>query len=253
MAWEWVCELAARVSKVTVITHEKGAGPLPANVRVLSLGRERQFGRLRKVREFYRALFGVLRESRVDACFVHMVPLFAVMAAPVLRMRGIPIVQWYMHGTVTLTLRAAVLVVDRVATASPESLALHSRKIVVTGHGINTARFRPCPRQQNADFHVVTVGRLSPSKRHDRLIDAIALLRDHPRRIYLSIIGEPRGPNAATWMDQLRQQVQRHGIDELVSFMGPVTRERVVSCTTALTSASTSQKQTVSIRRCLKR
>ncbi len=94
VAWEWVGELAARVTKLSVITHELGPSRLPANVRVFSLGKEKQFSRLRRVSEFYLALFTIIREDRVDACFVHMVPLFALMASPVLKMSGIPMVQW---------------------------------------------------------------------------------------------------------------------------------------------------------------
>jgi glycosyltransferase involved in cell wall biosynthesis len=229
VAWEWVHELAARVSRVTVITHEQGSAVLPANVRVFSLGKERQFGRLRKVREFYRALFSALRDDRVDACFVHMVPLFAVMASPVLKLRGIPIVQWYTHAGVTMLLRAALLTVDRVATASRESFSLRSPKVVITGHGIDTNRFRPSDRHDGSGFHIVSIGRLSPAKRHDLLLDALVELHDRGRAAHLSIIGEPRGPDGLRCLDELHEQVRRCGLSDAVTFIGPVPRHELAS------------------------
>lgn len=229
VAWEWVHELAARVSRVTVITHEKGSAPVPSNVRVFSLGKERQFGRVRKVREFYKALFNALREDKIDACFVHMVPLFAVMASPVLKLRGIPMVQWYTHAGVTLLLRAALVMVDSVATASRESFSLRSPKVVITGHGIDTERFRPDNHHETADFHILSVGRLSPAKRHDLLLDALGELRERGKAVRLSIIGEPRGPDGVRWLNQLQEQVSRRNLTDTVTFVGPVPRQELPS------------------------
>jgi glycosyltransferase involved in cell wall biosynthesis len=224
VAWEWVGELAARVTKLSVITHELAPVPLPANVRVFSLGKEKQFSRLRKVSEFYSALFTIVREERIDACFVHMVPLFALMASPVLKMRRIPMVQWYTHASAPWTLRAALRVVDRIATASRESFSLESPKVVVTGHGINTDRFRPARQPRDRAFHVMTVGRLSPSKRHDRLIEAIARVRERGNSVRVSIVGEPRGPDGVRWMDQLHKQIDDLRLNDVVKFIGPVAR-----------------------------
>lgn len=229
VAWEWVCELSTRVAKLTVITHEQGPATLPPNVRVFSLGKERQFGRARKVREFYSALFKVIREDRVDACFVHMVPLFAVMASPVLKVCGIPVVQWYTHASTTFTLRAALAVVDHVATASRESFSLPSPKVVVTGHGINTDRFRPADRPRESTFHIVTVGRLSPSKRHDRLLLAVARLCEEGTSVRLSIIGEPRGPDGVAWAERLVAETDRLQLNSVVTFTGAVSRSALPS------------------------
>jgi len=225
VTFEWVKELAARVASVWVITHERGDGVLPGNVHVLSIGREKQYGRLRKVVEFYAALHRVLREVRIDACFVHMVPVFAVMAAPILKARRIPMVQWYTHSATSLTLRAAVRLVDRVATASRESLSFSSPKIVATGHGIDTSRFHPAPHQRDGGaFRILSVGRLSPVKRHDRLLDAVSMLRGSPRTVSLTIVGEPHGPDGDRWAEQLRRQRSTLALEETVSVVGGVRR-----------------------------
>jgi glycosyltransferase involved in cell wall biosynthesis len=224
---EWVRELASRVDNVWVITHEHGAAALPPNVHVLSLGKENRFYRARKIARFYACLHRVLRDGKIDGCFVHMVPLFAAMAAPLLRPRGIPIVQWYTHSATPLALRAAVAAADKIVSASRDSFVLETSKLLVTGHGIDTERFRPGPRGSHGKrFEVLTVGRLSPIKRQDVLIDAVAMFSAEHRDVHLTIIGEPRGQDGARWSEELHRRVARLQLHN-VSFTGPVSRSEL--------------------------
>ena len=87
----WIRELAARCEYVDVITMYRGAYQLPENVRVYSAGRERGWSKPLRLAHFYRHLLRLLRARRYDACFAHMMPLFAGLAGPLLSARGIPI------------------------------------------------------------------------------------------------------------------------------------------------------------------
>ncbi|MEK7616308.1 MAG: hypothetical protein AAB420_03840 [Patescibacteria group bacterium] len=78
-----------------------------------------------------------------DAVFVHMAPMFAILAAPWARLWGKRIALWYTHGAVTWKLRLAEKLVHVIFTASPESCRLKSKKIIITGHGIDTEFFKP--------------------------------------------------------------------------------------------------------------
>src|SRR5918999_2285075 len=88
----WIRALAAKVHSVQVITMRAGRVEVPENVQVHSVGKERGYTEPRRAVEFYRLLVNVLTSGSVDVCFAHMMPLFAIMAAPVLKIRGIPIV-----------------------------------------------------------------------------------------------------------------------------------------------------------------
>ena len=79
---------------------------------------------------------------RHDAIFVHMAPIFAVIAAPWARLWGKRVGLWYTHKAVTWKLRLAEKFVHIIFTASPESFRLPSKKVVVTGHGIDTELFK---------------------------------------------------------------------------------------------------------------
>ena len=80
---------------------------------------------------------------RCDVVFVHMSPIFAVIAAPWARLWGKRIALWYTHKSVTWKLRLAEKFVHIIFTASAESFRLPSKKVIVTGHGIDTELFKP--------------------------------------------------------------------------------------------------------------
>ncbi|MEM4205021.1 MAG: hypothetical protein QXS54_13215, partial [Candidatus Methanomethylicaceae archaeon] len=88
----WVRSLAKRVEFIHVIAMRAGRIEVPENVRVYSVGKEKGYSEPRRAVEFYRLLFRILREDQIDACFSHMIPIFTVLAAPVLKAKGIPIV-----------------------------------------------------------------------------------------------------------------------------------------------------------------
>lgn len=101
----WICALAARVEVIHVITMRVGKVEVPQNVRVYSVGKEKGYSEPRRAAAFYRQLLRIVRQERIDMCFSHMMPLFTILAAPVLKGKGIPIITWYAHRQVTCTLK----------------------------------------------------------------------------------------------------------------------------------------------------
>ena len=226
----WLRALAEHCDRVHVITVRQGRLDLPDNVSVHSVGKERGYGKPRKAVAFYRQLGHILRAESIDACFAHMNPIFAVMAAPLLKVRRIPITLWYAHKSVTWTLRVAEKLVDRVVTASPESFRIPSRKVIVTGHGIDTTRFvpTPVPRGPDRPFTVTSVGRLSPVKRLETLVEATDLLVHHRglTNVRVRLVGP--APDVV-YAERLRREVAARGLDEIVDFVGPVPHAHVLA------------------------
>ncbi|MFL5542789.1 MAG: glycosyltransferase family 4 protein, partial [Longimicrobiaceae bacterium] len=219
-ASHWVAAIAARVESVDVLTLSTGRLELPANVRVHSVGKERGYGRPRMVVEFYRHLLRLTTRGRVDGCFSHMAPLFSVMAAPVLRARGIPLVTWFAHPSLTTRLKLAHAGSTRMVTSLPSAYPWRRDKLTVIGQGIDTDLFVPGPAGAG-DHGVPTVlcaGRLSPAKDHPTLIRAAARLRERgapPFRVV--ILGRPAGSDTG-YADALRAQVRELGLEGVVAF-----------------------------------
>lgn len=228
----WVKALAERVAHLHVLALSVGRHELRNNVTLYSMGKERGTGRLRRLVNFTRAVASLVLRRRVDVVFVHMVPLYAVLATPWAKLARMPMVLWYTHKSVTRTLKLAHQLVDRVVTASPESFRLPSKKLVVTGHGIDTDFFKPSggPRP-GRQFTVLSVGRISPIKDYETLIEAADILvnQREQRELRFVVVGDVGTPEQVTYREKLVAEVQRRGLDGSFEFVGAVPHREVVA------------------------
>ncbi len=100
----------------------------------------------------------------------------------------------------------------------------HWHKLVVSRLGIDVTLFEPRPHKRTrADqpFHILSVGRLSPAKGQQLLIEAVARLRSMGRAVSLDIVGA--GVNQAV----LEGLVQQHGLVGVVTLSGPINQDRI--------------------------
>jgi glycosyltransferase involved in cell wall biosynthesis len=224
---DWINALAPYCDSIDVLTMRAGRLALADNVRVFSLGKEKGYSEIRRGIAFYRILGRLLRDNRYDACFAHMQPLFAILSAPLLLPRRIPITLWYTHKAVTLRLRLAEKLVQHIVTASPESFRLPSRKVRVVGHGIDTGCFVPA-QSSPAKFTVLSVSRLRPAKSLETMIAAAALLHHEGFDFRLRIVGEAYAEDRS-YAESLKAQVERLGLNSVVEFAGAVPHHAIVS------------------------
>jgi glycosyltransferase involved in cell wall biosynthesis len=220
----WIRALAAKVHSVQVITMRAGRVEVPENVQVHSVGKERGYTEPRRAVEFYRLLVNVLKSGSVDVCFAHMMPLFAIMAAPVLKIKGIPIVTWYAYPTGTVRLKVAERVSDQMVTGIYESYPYRSMKLRALGHGIDTELFSPDPAVlPTAPPTILCAGRLSPIKDHPTLLSALSLLRrDSGVPFRAVVLGGPAGPEDNAYISSLHESTRALGLEEMVSWRPPV-------------------------------
>jgi glycosyltransferase involved in cell wall biosynthesis len=220
----WTNALARRVDHVTVITMLAGRVEVAHNVTVHSLGKELGRSEPSRLITYYRLVHRVLRERPIDACFAHMAPLFAALFAPVAKPRRIPTLLWFAHTSVTPTLRLAHSLVDRCITPTPVSFPLPSAKLAVVGHGIDTELFKPPARP--APLHAqtaVSVGRITPIKHIDEMLEALAILRaQRGLGLRLELVGGPATDGDRDYFAGLRRLAAELGVDDLVAFRGPV-------------------------------
>ena len=87
---DWINALAKKCNRVVIITMASGKISVDDNVTVYSVGKEKGYSELRRLFEFYRILYRVLKIEKIDGCFAHMMPLFAVLGFPLLKIRKIP-------------------------------------------------------------------------------------------------------------------------------------------------------------------
>jgi glycosyltransferase involved in cell wall biosynthesis len=225
---DWVEELSTRCVRVDVITGSLGKGSLPSNVHVHNLGSEKRESRICKVVNFYVALIRVLRRGRPQGCFAHMNHHYTVLAGPILRALNIPVIQWHCHRATPWTLRVAHYYSDVLVTATPESCRLPVCNRVITGHGINTDRYKLRVNSGSGPFRLLYVGRIAPIKRLELLFEAAAWMVKHAPsfEFTIDIIGDA-SPENEEYKQSLLEMISRAGVANQVQFHGRLPHKHV--------------------------
>ena len=163
--------LAGRVDEVAVLADGIVPGVLPGNCTLHRFGAGTKAGRGAK---FEAALAQELR-PRPERVIAHMCPIYAVLAAPLVRPLGIRLVLWYTHWRAGTTLKLAERVSSVVTSVDTRSFPLPSPKVVPIGHGIDMREFS-CSEHPPVDgvVRAVALGRYSPAKGLDTVIRAVA-------------------------------------------------------------------------------
>lgn len=217
----WLRELSANVEKLVVVTFQLGVMPaLPKNCSVRTLGRERGAGRLRMFINFRREMRAAIHDDGCDTVLAHMVPKYAVMARKLVMPRSMPLYLWYTHAGVNRWLYWSEPMVEKIFTASEESLRIPTNKKVVTRHGIDTHYLCPLESQPPIAGRMITVGRLTPSKDVGVLIEGCVQLRSKGYPVSLEIAGDAMESGDAAYGAAMRELAKNRGIGEIVQFLG---------------------------------
>jgi len=156
--------LAARVDELVVLCDT--ATTSIDRVRV------REFGAPTQVQRGARFTAALARElNGCGGVVAHMVPLYAVLAAPIVRPRRIPLVLWYTHWKAHLVVRAAERVCTAVASVDARSFPLRSSKLHALGHAIDVDEFR-CTDAPPLPTRALVLGRYSPAKGLETILRA---------------------------------------------------------------------------------
>jgi glycosyltransferase involved in cell wall biosynthesis len=102
-----------------------------------------------------------------------MSPIYAVLAAPLVRPLRIPLLLWFTHWRSSRLLQLAERVSTGVLTVDRTSFPLASPKVIPIGHGIDVAAL-PCVAQQES-LRLLALGRTSPAKGLDTIVEAARL------------------------------------------------------------------------------
>ena len=222
---DWVRALAARSDGVDVIALNGESETEDARVRVFGLGKAQGRGRAGQLTAFGTALARTL--PRASAVFVHMVPRYALMAAPLALALRRPLTLWYAQGGVSPALRAAVPLVKHILTPTRDSFPLSGapveRRLRITGHGVDTARYAPLADAAAERGRVLAAGRLSPSKRYETLVEALARLRSPAWHLRIASGGGYAVD--AEYERRFNYRLTELGVSERVALLGEVPYE----------------------------
>ena len=183
----WIEEIANHFERVTVICLEEGEYDLPSNVEVFSLGKETGVSRVRYIVHFYKYVWGMRR--KYDSVFVHMNQEYVLLAGLLWRMWGKKIGFWYNHTYCTLWTRLAGTLVHVVFHTSPFACTASFKNAIVMPAGIDTDLFKPADKKVGTGLSILSLGRISPLKHLEVLIDAVKILYEKNISFTLNIYG----------------------------------------------------------------
>lgn len=195
----WIEKFSEKFYSLNVICLQKGEYSLPSNVRVFSLGKENGKSRIRELYKFYEYIWQLRKDC--DAVFVHMNPIYVVLGGVFWKLLGKKIYLWHNHKNGNFITRLAVMLSDVVFYTSPQSFSARFKKSRAMPVGIDTERFRiqdtkylpagDLPKGDKIQNSILYLGRFSPVKNADILIEAVNLLDKQGIDFILNIVGQP--------------------------------------------------------------
>jgi glycosyltransferase involved in cell wall biosynthesis len=216
-----IAALAALVDEVVVLADGAVPGVLPANCRVRTFGASSQAGRGAR---FETVLARELRGLRGGAVLAHMCPIYAVLAAPLVRPLRVPLLLWFTHWKASRLLAAAARASTVVVSVDRRSVPLESAKVKAIGHGIDLAEF-PCspPAADERGLRLLALGRYSQAKGLEVVLRAVAAVEDAT----LDVHGPALSDDERAHREELGRLVARLGLVGRVTLGDAVARSDV--------------------------
>lgn len=216
----WWDKLAEQIDKVYILALEQRSKPTKPNMEVISMGKEKGAGFWGKFFGFYMGLLRTI--GRADAILIHMVPKYAILAAPAAFIFRRPIYMWYTGVAAQKQLKFSVLFCRKVFTAHAAAMRVNTPKRIVIGHGINIEKFQiPNSKfQVQMPVTILSVGRITPSKGHDLIINTVSDLIKSGYNLKLKIIGGVVQEYHLSYFAKLRKLVDDLKMESRIEFLG---------------------------------
>ncbi|MBI4919684.1 glycosyltransferase family 4 protein [Candidatus Azambacteria bacterium] len=223
----WWDKLTGKFGKVFILALEKHSEAQNPNIEVFSMGKEKGLGKIGRLYNFYKNLFKILPHT--DLIFVHMIPLYLILAWLPAKIFKNKIVMWYAGVTMNNWVQVAVCLSDKSLTSQEGALRTKSSKRIVIGHGIDVNKFKIKNEKFkiNDEITILSIGRITPSKGHDLAIKAVAKLIKNGYDLKLKIIGGIIQSYHQDYLNKLKKMAGELDIEDKVEFTGSVNYDRM--------------------------
>jgi hypothetical protein len=154
-----------------------------------------------------------------DVLFVHMTPIWCIVCWPIVFLKRKKMTLWYAHGSTSFSLRLACLLSDEVYTSVMEVFPLRIKNCFEVGQGIPRV-FSEVSRAEACLHAYLSVGRISVRKRVIETLELFARIHAMDPLSKFTWVGSGIGNEA--YQIEVRNAVERLGLQSCVTFLGPV-------------------------------
>lgn len=199
----WCEKFAETADPLNIICLQKGECRLPPHVTVLSLGKEQKISRSTYCLRLYRYIWRL--RNRYDAVFVHMNPVYIVLAGLVWKLLHKNIFFWYNHQYGNTIARCAVALSTTTFYTSPFSFSARFQNSIKMPAGIDVELFTKDDTIIKNPHSILYLGRISPIKKVHVLLRAASILHGKGTPFVLHIVGDAEKHDSA-YFDSLKVQ-----------------------------------------------
>lgn len=227
----WIEKFSEKFELVNVVCLQKGNYSFSDNVNVFSLGKEEGRSKIKYIYRFYKYIFSLRHEY--DVVFVHMNIEYIFLGGLFWRMMGKKIALWFAHKKGSFLRKAAVILTHRILSISKESfVGSNNKKFRAVGHGINTDVFKCASFDLKPDRlkKIISIGRLSPVKGYDVLLDAIHYLvyQLNEKGFIVELVGAAANAEDEKYIEHLKNSVSQLKIEKNVIFKGSLANNKIL-------------------------
>ena len=166
--------LASIAEELIVCSTHVGTYSLPTNVTVIELGGGSFKKRFNALTKILIVTLRILSKRKRSLVFYHMSTRVAAIIGFFLRAFKVPQGLWYSHSVTPLSFQISRHFVNKIFTTAPGTISFKSKKVIYTGHGIRIPSISL--KEISTNFQrsgVVSLGRVTPIKRLERILDAL--------------------------------------------------------------------------------
>lgn len=212
----WVQELSKQFEAITVVCLKEGKHALPANVTVLSLGKETGTSRFTRATRVLKYSF-VLRK-KYDAVFVHMNQEYILLAGWLWKLLGKKIYLWRNHYAGNWLTKRAIRSATKVFCTSKFSYTARFPKTVLMPIGVDMQQYKRMPEVSRDPRSILFYARVAPSKNPEVLLQALDILHKKDVDFSADFYGTPL-PQDQAFAEGLKQKAQQLGLESSVRFL----------------------------------
>jgi glycosyltransferase involved in cell wall biosynthesis len=184
----WIEKIAARVDFLNVVCLYEGQHNLPSNVNVLSLGKEKKSSKIKQLFRFYKYIWKMRKEY--DVVFVHMNPIYIFLGGLFWKIYGKKIYLWHNHQQGSFITNIGARMSEIAFHTSQFAFVSRFKNSKTMPAGIDTNMFRKDEKIKKIPNSILFIGRFSPVKKIELLIEAVKLLDKEGIDFTLNIAGE---------------------------------------------------------------